>query len=53
MNELRTKLEQNLGRGLLGLLLIGCLLLLVFALAFWAFQTALGGRRLLTEDVFG
>jgi len=29
MNELRTKLEQNLGLGLLGLLLVGCLLVLL------------------------
>src|SRR5215467_8998193 len=35
MNELRTKLEQNLGRGLLGLLLVGCLLVL------WPFVTLL------------
>ena len=35
MNELRTKLEQNLGRGLLGLLLVGCLLVL------WPFVTVL------------
>jgi len=35
MNELRTKLEQNLGRGLLGLLFVGCLLVL------WPFVTVL------------
>ena len=35
MNELRTKVEENLGRGLLSLLLIGCLLVL------WPFVTSL------------
>ena len=35
MNELRSKFEQNLGRGLLALLLVGCLLVL------WPFVTVL------------
>jgi predicted PurR-regulated permease PerM len=46
MNALQTKLEQNLGRGILALLLIGCLLVL------WPFVTALLWATVLSFSVW-